>query len=372
MRILVLAHGPSVHTRRWVSALSGRGHELRLLTADPGEGIAAPVRRVGLPLPWRALRYASAWGATRAEARAFRPDVTVAHFLPNYGFLAALAGARPLLLACWGSDLLRNATRTPLHRARARFTLARADLVHVDARVLADAARRLGAPEERIWTRAWGVDVDGLKPARTWTERRGGPADPLRILWTRVLEPLYDPATLLRGLALLDRHGAPFLATVAGDGSLAPGLPGLARGLGIGDRVRFEGWVGEGRLRELLATHSVYVSLSRSDSSSQSLLEAMAAGLLPVVSDIPGNREWVTHRRSGLLVPTGDPEALAAALLEAAAPGGGGESMADAARATAERRARFSDTVDELLVRLTALAEGRGARAPGRRTAAAG
>src|SRR4029079_13645664 len=38
----------------------------------------------------------------------------------------------------------------------------------------------------------------------------------------------------------------------------------------------------------------VYVSASRSDSTSQSLLEAMAAGALPVVSDIPGNREWVT------------------------------------------------------------------------------
>ena len=226
------------------------------------------------------------------------------------------------------------------------------------AAILAEAARRLGTPEARLWTRAWGVDVEALAPARSWTDRRGGAGDPLRILWTRVLSPLYDPGTFLRGLGLLAGRGVAFTATLAGDGPLRSRLLTLARSLGISEQVRFEGWVGETRLRELLAAHAVYVSTSRSDSTSQSLLEAMASGLLPVVSDIPGNREWVIHRGSGLLVPTGDAEALAAALLEAA-EGSGAEEMAGAARATASRRARFADTVDGLLRRLEALASGR-------------
>ena len=360
VRLLLLAHGPSVHTRRWAAALHARGHAIRLLSAHAAPEGPVPARVVGWPLPGRALRYASARGAVRAEARAFRPDVTVAHFLPNYGFLAAIAGLRPLFLACWGSDLLINATRTPLHRARARYTLRRADLDHVDARVLADAAIRLGAPPDRVWTRPWGVDTDGLRPGRPWAERRRAAGAPLRILWTRALEPLYDPETLLRALALLEGRGVAFAATLAGDGPLRSALEALALGLGIGDRVRFEGMVGEPRLRELLHGHEVYVSLSRSDSTSQSLLEAMAAGLLPVVSDIEGNREWVTHRASGLLVPTGDPEALAAALVEAAAAPEAG-SWAGAACRTAAARARFADTLDELERRLASLASGRGA-----------
>lgn len=354
MRILVLAHGPSVHTRRWIEALAARGHDLLLLTAHPSSGVRVETRAVGLPFPWRALRYASARGAVRRAARGFRPDVSVAHFLPNYGFLAALAGQRPLLLACWGSDLLRNATRSPLHRARARFTLSRSDLVHVDARVLARAAERLGAAPERVWTRPWGVDVDALAPARSWPERRGTGRAPLHVLWTRALEPLYDPATFLAALGVASRRGALVHGTIAGEGPLKPALEESARALGLTDRVRFEGWVGEARLRELLASHAVYVSVSRSDSTSQSLLEAMAAGLLPVVSDIPGNREWVVHRTSGLLVPTGDAEALAAALIEAA-EGRGAEEMAGAARSTVVREARFSDTLDQLEARLEGL-----------------
>ncbi len=361
MRILVLAHGPSVHTRRWTGALAARGHELRLLTAHAAAGLAVPSRVVGWPLPVPSARYASARGAVRAEARAFRPDVTAAHFLPNSGFLAALAGARPLLLVCWGSDLLRNATQTPLHRARARYTLRRADLVHVDAAVLADAAVRLGAPPGRVWTRAWGVDTAALDPGRPWAARRGDPGSPLRILWTRVLEPLYDPESLLRALGLLARRGVAFEATLAGEGPLRPALEALARREGIAERVRFAGWVDEEALAALLRGHHAYVSLSRSDSTSQSLLEAMAAGLLPVVSDIPGNREWVTHRRSGYLVPTGDPEAAAAALEEAARDAEAG-ALADEARAVAAARADFGATLAELEARLASLARaGRGA-----------
>ena len=102
MRILLLAHAPAVHTRRWAQGLQERGHEIRLLTAhesDVSPGV--PTRAIGLPLPIRALRYASCRGAVRQEIRTFLPDVTVAHFLPSYGFLAALAAAKPWMLVCW-------------------------------------------------------------------------------------------------------------------------------------------------------------------------------------------------------------------------------------------------------------------------------
>lgn len=356
MRILLLAHAPAVHARRWAQGLQARGHELRLLTAQDSEvPIGVPTRVVGLRLPWQALRYASARGAVRREIRTFRPEVTVAHFLPNYGFLAALADAKPWMLACWGSDLLVNATRTPLHRARARWTLRRAQSIHVDAAVLAEAAVRLGADPKRVWTRAWGVDVRALEPDGAWGARRAG-SQALRVLWTRQLEPIYDPETFLRGLGILGRKGIAFRATLAGAGPLRPGLEALARSEGISDRIVFAGWVESGRLATLYREHDAYVSLSRSDSTSQSLLEAMAAGLVPVVSDIAGNREWVTHRREGLLVSTGDAEAAACALAEVARDAAAAEAMAGRARSAVVSRARFEDTLEETEARLHELA----------------
>lgn len=355
MRILLLAHAPSVHTRRWALGLAGRGHEVRLLSAHGVVGALPDAARiVGWPLPVAALRYASACGAVRGELRSFHPDVTVAHFLPNYGFLAAISGATPWMLVCWGSDLLRNATRTPLHRARARWTLRQAQAIHVDARNLEEAAVRLGADPDRVWTRPWGVDVDALAPVQSWIDRRAS-GTALRVLWTRQLEPVYDPACFIRALGLLARMEVPFRATVAGSGPMRRALESRARGEGLGDSVSFVGWIDGATLRPLYREHDAYVSLSRSDSTSQSLLEAMAAGLVPVVSDIAGNREWVTHRREGLLVPVGDAEAVACALAEVSR-GTEAAAMAARARAKAASRARFSDTLEETERRLQILA----------------
>jgi glycosyltransferase involved in cell wall biosynthesis len=360
VRILLLAHAPSVHTRRWALGLAKRGHEIRLLSAHGARGGPPhPARVIGWRLPVPALRYASAAGAVRQEISSFLPDVVVAHFLPNYGFLAALANASPMFLVCWGSDLLRNATRTPFHRARARWTLRRADRIHVDARVLRDAAVRLGADPERVWTRPWGIDVDAFAAEGTWAARRA-PGGPLRVLWARQLEPVYDPSTFIRALGLLSRKGIPFRATMAGTGPLLPALRSLALEEGVADATTFAGWVDEPGLPALYRDHDAYVSLSRSDSTSQSLLEAMAAGLVPIVTDIEGNREWVRHRQEGLLVPVADPEAVASALAETARHPERVEPWVARGRAQVAASARFSDTLLETERMLASLVERRG------------
>lgn len=358
MRLLLLAHGPSIHTRRWARAFLDEGHEVLLLSTEPTPEPGVATRLVGGPSPVAALRFWGARGAVREALAAFRPDVTVAHFLPDYGFLAARANARPLLLSCWGSDLLINATRTPLHRARARYVLRRSDLIHVDARVLAEAAVRLGAPESRVWTRPWGVDVKGLAPRGPWSERRV-PGRPIRILWTRQLKPIYDPRSFILALGRLKRRGVPFRATLAGEGPMRAELEGLARREEVTEEARFEGFVDDARLRALYRDADLYVSLSLSDSTSQSLLEAMAAGLALIVTDIEGNREWVAHRREGYLVPVGDPEAVACAIAEMSRDPEA-DAMVDRAHAAVAERGDFRRTLEEMGARLRALAASRG------------
>jgi hypothetical protein len=107
VRLLVLAHAPSVHTTLWTRALQRRGHDVLLLSAHAPDSSARrelppctvpfPTRIVGTGFPSpRAPVRERATGAVRTEAGPVSArNVTVAHFLPNYGFLAALAGLRP-------------------------------------------------------------------------------------------------------------------------------------------------------------------------------------------------------------------------------------------------------------------------------------
>ena len=329
MRIATLSNAAVVHTRRWVEHLRARGHEVRAWSLEPAPPGLDVERLPSAPLPG-VVRYPLAAPALARALAAFRPQVVDAHFVPNYGLLGALVGRHPLSVAAWGSDLLVSGGRGALQRARTRFVLSRADLVLADAENLAAAAVALGAPRERVRAIPWGVDRARFAPA---AERTPG-----LLLSTRMHEEVYDLGTLLRGVApvLAGRPGAQLV--IAGDGSLRGALERQAAALLPAGRFRFVGRLEPAELAGWLSRAEVYLSASRSDSTSLSLLEAMSAGALPVVSDIEGNREWVAEGDGARLFACGDADAVTRAL-EAALGDAGWAAAARArnARVVAER-----------------------------------
>jgi hypothetical protein len=93
----------------------------------------------------------------------------------------------------------------------------------------------------------------------------------------------------------------------------------------------------------------LYLSASHSDGTSISLLEAMACGRPALVSDIPGNREWVQPGVNGWLFPDGDEKALAQAIVRAVDQRQQLPEMGRAAREIAEQRADWERNFQELL-----------------------
>lgn len=313
MKIAMLSNAAVLHTRRWADHLRARGHDVRVwsLEQGPPEFGARPLPSPPLP---GFLRYPLAAPALGRALREFAPDLVDAHYVPNYGLLGALSGFRPLSVSAWGSDLLVAGSRDPLQRARARFVLRRADLVIADADNLARAAVALGARPATVRAIPWGVDRARFAPA---AERQSG-----LLLSTRMHEPVYDIPVLLRAAAgVLARHPHAFLA-VAGDGSLLARHERLAAELLPAGRWRFLGRLAPDEMASWLGRAEVYLSASLSDSTSLSLLEAMAAGAVPVVSDIEGNHEWVGDGDGARLFACGDAasagRALEAALADAA------------------------------------------------------
>lgn len=297
MRIATLSNAAVVHTRRWVEHLRARGHEVRVFSLEEGPGDLGAIALPVAPLPgW--LRYPLAVPALRRALQDFAPDLIDAHFVPNYGAMGALLGRHPLSVAAWGSDLLVAGRRDPLQRARARAILRAADLVLCDSGNLADAALELGAPRDTLRAIPWGVDRTRFRP---------GPVRERDLLFSaRMHEAVYDIPALLHGVApLMQRHTGLSLV-LAGDGSLLAEHEALAARLLPAGRYRFLGRIAPAELADWLGRAGVYLSASRSDSTSLSLLEAMAAGAIPVVSDIDGNREWVGPDEGARLFAPGD------------------------------------------------------------------
>ncbi len=102
--------------------------------------------------------------------------------------------------------------------------------------------------------------------------------------------------------------------TLAGDGPDRRFLEDRATHLGLQDRVDFLGDTSTAEVRQLLSTHDVFVLSSRTEGLPLSLLEAMAAQLPCVATDVGSIREVLVHEESGLLVPPEDAAGLSQAL----------------------------------------------------------
>jgi len=324
MRLLVLASADEIHTVRWVSYFRKRGHEVLLATVEPSNGKAPVPERVLSAGASRikALRYLLAAPAVARIVKEFKPQVVNAHFVPGYGFITALVSeARPLAITIWGSDLLINPHRSPLHRLRARFALHRAALVTCDAAVIAEVLTEFGVESSRILQVPMGIDPRVFHPPKGKHSpvgtREGKDSLGFRVISTRRLEPLYDVETLLRAAVILRESGWNFEVEIAGEGSQRKNLEAFSQEYGLGKRVHFRGELQQVELARCLQQADIYVSTSHSDGTSVSLLEAMATGLFPVVTSIRGNREWIENGRNGLTFPPGDFASLSASLAQA-------------------------------------------------------
>jgi glycosyltransferase involved in cell wall biosynthesis len=317
VRIAFLGDGSLGHVRRWAKYFNDQGHETLLLSFESVEGCHVPARRLKSRLPTKLLGYLSALGDIRKELERFRPDIVNALYLGGYGFVAARSGFRPLVVSSLGSDLLVDYSSSPVHRLQIRHVLRQADLILTDADELSRIAIAAGASPGKIFKMYMGIDESVFFPRRSAPDgkRPGGGA---RVVSTRNLYPVYnvdmlvDAAPLIR--AKLDAH-----FVLCGDGPDRARLEAKVKRLSLEGCFVFKGRLDpEGIARELRAA-DVYVSTSRSDSTSVSLLEAMACGTVPVVTDLPANREWIRDGENGRVVKNGDAASLAEAVVGALA-----------------------------------------------------
>ena len=72
--------------------------------------------------------------------------------------------------------------------------------------------------------------------------------------------------------------------------------------LGLTDAVEFVGWIQKEDNEKWYSKAKIWVSIPESDATSISLLEAMACGCIPIVSDLPANREWIESGINGIVV----------------------------------------------------------------------
>lgn len=311
-RVLLLAPETMPQAVEWRRVLADCAGSCVLATMHPaGNGEARSSDVVHLGRGW-ATPWTLVFRVRRLFAReAF--DFAIAYYLTSYGFLASLAVPSRYVAVAAGSDIFPGSLRRIRGRLASR-TLRRAAGAVAWTERMARRMLDLGADRERLLVRPRGIDLGLFRPI---------PGEPnpvpgrIRVISTRRLRPIFRHDRLVRAVAALVRSGHDVTLELLGDGSERPALERIAIEEGIPDRVSLPGDASRRRIVERLRRSDVFVSLSRSDGLSTSLVEAMACGTVPVVSDIEANRDVVAHGENGLLVDAEDPDVIARAILRA-------------------------------------------------------
>jgi glycosyltransferase involved in cell wall biosynthesis len=319
MRLLIVSQTNLYWTPLYARYFRDRGDTVRVVSMAPEPIDGIDVEFIGVE-PFDKFKnkrlFITRVPRIRRIIRRFRPDLVFAPYIVSNGLSAALAWSGPLVVSAMGGDVLEQAGRTGwrqrLRERAIRYVGRRADLVHCVAQAIQDELVRMGVPASKLVQFPIGVDLDLFYPDTTMPR----PA-PTQLICTRKHEPIYDNQTIVAALARLKAAGRDFHCTFVDDGYLLEARRAQAQTLGVLDRATFTGHIPYADVPRLLRAADIYVSASLSDGASSALMEAMATGLLPVVSRIDANTPWIDDGQTGLMFDCGRADQLAEALMRA-------------------------------------------------------
>lgn len=324
--------GAELQLVQLLTLLSERGWTIELLTVSGKEPLAETLIEAGIRV--HRLRIPSRGGFFMRTMRVLwlewtlvirliagpRPALyTVLPFATALAGPVALLLGRPLVVGRRSRNSYRLASGRVL-RALETLALKGARAVIVNSEPLRHDLVSEGIRAAKVHVVPNGVDLSRCTAASGENDvraRLGIPSGTLVILCVANLFPTKGHSDLLQALALLrqDARSDWALVLVGRDrsgGAMRKELQLQARSLGIEDRVRFAGEQKE--IAGLLSAADIAVCASHEEGLSNALLEAMAAGVASVSTDVGGHREALAEGRAGLIVRPKRPDELAAAI----------------------------------------------------------
>ena len=309
--------GPaSVHLGTWTRAFQDAGIEVSVITCHRALDfpVDVPLLELTSRLPSRLSLLSQATTVRRAITES-NPDLVVAYNASSYGLLASLVSDRAYVVVTAGSDVNVTARRRPYLVPLVQRALRRAAAVVCWSESMKDAVLRFRVAPEKVMVLPRGINIDRFLEAAASRQSHGA----LRMICPRRFRRIFHHDTLIEACRRLRDRGVRFHLTLCGDGTERHAIEARIVNAGLSHLVSVFGHIRHEEVPGVLREADVYVALPEIDGASASLFEAMSAGLYPIVSDIPANRQWIRDGVNGALVGHDDPEAVAAAIERAAA-----------------------------------------------------
>ena len=377
MKIIYFSKSYTPHDYRFLSSLSKTEHEIFFLQLEPAKrqtedrSVPENVQQI----LWAGGRSEFRWRDVprltfdlRRVIREIKPDIIHAGPIQNCAFLVALSGFHHLLAMSWGYDLVMDADKSWWMKRVTQYVLRNSAFFTSDANVTRDKAVAFGMNPERMVIFPWGVDIEHFAPKKEERRKKtvasanrqsstlapGASAGVVNrksvtLFCSRTWEAIYGVDVLAKAFVKVTNVNPDVNLILLGGGSQGAHIRQILMRGGVMERVHFGGQVGQRDLPRWYHMADIYISPSHVDGTSVTLLEALASGLPCLVSDIPGNRDWIEEGVNGWTFRDGDVDNLAEKILLAIKSRRLFGRIGKAARKTAEERADWSKNFGKLL-----------------------
>ena len=368
MRIIYFSKNYTPHDYRFLSSLSQTEHEVFFLQLE-----ATKRQTEDRPLPenvqkilWAGGRREFRWRDVphlvidfRRVVKKIKPDLVHAGPIQNCAFITALSGFRPFLAMSWGYDLVMDVDSSWWMKRITQYTLRHASFFTSDANVSRNKAIEFGMDPDKTVIIPWGTDIEHFVPR---ADRRQKTVDgtarstvrrlrskEITLFCSRTWESIYGVDVLAKAFVKVASVDPNVNLILLGGGSQGAKIRQILMNGGVMERVHFGGQIGQRDLPRWYHMSDIYISPSHVDGSSVTLMEALASGLPCLVSDIPGNQEWIQDGVNGWLFRDGDVNDLAEKILYAIKNQKQFRKIGEMARKTAEEKADWKKNFGKLL-----------------------
>lgn len=311
MKIVFLSAAKSIHTVKWVNAMSDRGHEVYLIY---NKGHEPNSDLINEDVKLYCMRYGGSLGyyfnasELHREVKKIQPDIVHVHYASGYGTLARVAKIGPTLLSVWGSDVYDFPNESKVKNYILKKNIRYADKLASTSKCMAlQLQKTMNDNSIEVKITPFGVDTKRFDSDKYEKKK----SDSIVIGNIKALSPKYGISELIYAIKALlsdneieDSVKNMLCVDIYGDGEQKEELIELTYKLGLGNIVHFKGKIPNTKVPEVLSQIDIFCAMSQLDSESfgVAVVEAMAMKKPVVASDVDGFSEVVEDRKTGIIV----------------------------------------------------------------------
>lgn len=295
MKKLLIIGSNSIHVYNYINLVKDYFDEIILITNKKREG--TDVKTIELDFHLKLSSRLKTVAKIKKLIQEYAPSIIHIHQVNSYAYYSLISARKslvPKILTAWGSDILLSPKKNYLLKKMVQFNLRHADFFTSDSEFMAEEMRSL-LPKRKldILIANFGIEIiekDLLKENIIYSNR--------------LHKKLYQIESVINAFKLFLENSIDktWKLVIAATGEETNNLKLMVEHLNLKGNVEFVGWVDQDKNVEYYSKARLFVSIPESDATSISLLEAMAYGCIPVLSDLPANREWIDDGKNGIIV----------------------------------------------------------------------